>query len=91
MTPGKTYTVTGYAMLGSGTGAGDTISMRVEFKDQAQNIISSSGGSVTLTNAWTAYTSSAVAPSNAWSVNAVLQLDGKSATVQFDDVVLSSH
>jgi len=87
--PGKTYTVTGFAKRSVGTGT--SVSMRVEFKDQAQNIILSSGGTFTPTSAWASYTSTAVAPSNAWSVNVVLQLNGTSTTVQFDDVVLSSN
>jgi hypothetical protein len=86
VTPGTTYTVTGYARRSAGTST--RVFMRVEFKDQAQNIISSSVGAVAITNLWESYTSSAVAPANAWSVTVVLQLQGTNTTVQFDDVVL---
>lgn len=53
-------------------------------------MISTCGGTNAPTGAWTSYTSSAVAPADAWSVTVVLGLSGSCTTVQFDNVVLSS-
>ncbi|TDK60442.1 GDSL-type esterase/lipase family protein [Sapientia aquatica] len=89
VTVGKTYTVNGFARRASGSGA--TVSMRVEFKDENQSIISSSVGLINPTGSWGQYCSSLVAPAGAWSVNVVLQLDGVNTVIQFDDVVLSSQ
>ena len=89
VTRGRTYTVTGSARRSAG--ASSKVFMRVEFKDQAQKIIGSSVGAVPITSSWGSYSSSAVAPVNAWSVNVVLQLQGSNTTVQFDDVDLGSH
>lgn len=87
--PGRTYTVTGSAKHSAGADA--NVSIRIEFKDQSQHVMGTSGGTVVPTNAWASYSSSGVAPVNAWSVNVVLQLDGANSTVQFDEVVLSSN
>ena len=89
VTRGRIYTVTGSARRSAG--ASSKVFMRVEFKDQAQKIIGSSVGAVPITSSWGSYSSSAVAPVNAWSVNVVLQLQGSNTTVQFDDVDLGSH
>ncbi len=84
---GKTYTVTGFV---KGT-ANKNIVMKVQFKDEGQNILSESNGNIAMPTVWTQYTNSATAPSNAYSVNVVLQLDGTNAIADFDDVVLSSN
>jgi hypothetical protein len=51
---GRTYAVTALARRSAGSGG--SIVIRVEFKDQAQRIISTSGGTIAPTGAWTSYT-----------------------------------
>ena len=56
---------------------------------QDQKIISGSDGTITLNSGWTSYTTSAVAPANAWSVTVTIKVTGSYVTADFDDVMLS--
>jgi len=60
----------------------------IEFKDQAQNMISTNEGLVTLTTSWQKFTTTAVAPPGTWSVSVVLVAERRDY-VSFDDVQMT--
>jgi len=85
--PGDSFEVTAYMRAKSG----NTGKLKIEFKDQGQNIIYSGivEGIKTLTNEWREYSTSGKAPLNTWQINIVLQA-GSGASVDFDNVKLEN-
>ena len=83
--PGDTFTVTGWMR---GAQNGDLGKLKLEFKDQAQNIVGANEGLITLTANWQQFTTTAVAPPGTWSVWVVLVAE-KVDCVSFDNVSLT--
>ncbi len=82
---GDSFKVTAYMKTNNGSSG----KLKIEFKDQGQNIISSATveGNKTLTSEWQEFSSSGKAPQNCWQISIVLQA-GSDASVDYDNVRL---
>jgi lysophospholipase L1-like esterase len=66
---------------------GNDGNLRLEFKDQSQNIIASIPGIHPVTNSWQQFSTTGTAPPGTWQVTAVLTTSNGN-TVDFDDISL---
>jgi len=83
--PGDIFTVTGWM---KGAQNGDLGKLKIEFKDEGQNTISTNEGLHTLTTGWQNFTTIATVPPNTWSVWIVLVAERRDY-VSFDKVSMS--
>ncbi len=83
-TAGRLYSLTGWARGTPGAAA----SLRIDFANQAQQVIGTTTGAITLTPGWTRYTTSGLAPAGTWSASARMDLNAIAAIADFDDVAM---
>ncbi|MEE2777503.1 MAG: hypothetical protein VYE73_12175 [Acidobacteriota bacterium] len=76
-----------------GTGmaeAGTQATLRLEFRDQAQNLIEQSEVTHSVSSGWSTYElTSTPAPAATWQVRLVAVVDAKRTTILFDDLTLA--
>jgi hypothetical protein len=83
-TEGEQFVLTGW-MRGD---PGDEGRLRLEFKDQGQNILGSTAGIHTVTDDWQQFTTLGTAPAGTWQVTVVLTTTNGNV-IEFDDIQLS--
>jgi hypothetical protein len=84
---GVTYTATAYMRATEG----DTGKLKVEFKDQGQNVITKVEGEKTVGEEWARYSTTGTAPAGTWQVTVVCTVDSQDNTVLYDDVGLIEY